>query len=484
MSNGTDPQTVPVTDQQTVPAPGDDSDPLSSALADIDPKMAAVYTAAGETPSEKASMGRMEKMFESELTDAAAARKQQAEFASTAAQQLREQAPQLAAWANSMPSQQGIYANTMQMAPMFAIMAALGGRATSLTGLQMLSATTGLVQGLNAGARDKYEAASRAWQQAFETMQAHLRLQSEYYRMMLDAYAGRADADEKAALAVERMMGNMRTTEQRRQMTAVQAYKAVQAAGDKAFQHNLAQQKFDEQKRRDDSYIERNKTLNARTAAAADKLPAAVKARLDYYDRQLRATEDDARLAMERQRNAINDPRLTKEQYGEVMDWTERTRTDAMSRMEQLTRAKEELLDEYAPLGPTPPGGQVPPDSPIMQPATGGATTAAPRAAPPSAATPPPPGSPGGNPLEDPAVRARRMREQQAGPGRPLVDPPAGLPSTDPQNSARHLIQYRGSWVYATTDGKDWRPLTPQEQAKVQAPPPAPSAQTPGYGLM
>ena len=195
----TDPNLAPG-DEQTVVRPIDEPALPATpeeAAADQAPDLGGDYPtslgewgavqAAGETPQEKAEHDRLSKLFEQNLEDARVAREQQSAFLKQTIERMNKEDPELAQWTQSMPSQQGIYANTMQMAPLFVALTALGGKVTRLNGMAMLGATTGVIQGLNAGAANKYDAAMKEWEANWKRLIEQHRLEQEYYRTMLEA---------------------------------------------------------------------------------------------------------------------------------------------------------------------------------------------------------------------------------------------------------------------------------------------------------
>lgn len=96
------------------------------------------------------------------------------------------------------PSSAQFYAQAMHTAPLIAMMAALGGKAAGLSGQEMLGALNGMMSGFNAGSAAKYQEALTKWQASVKALQERNAEQEEIYKLMLDAYQGRADAAQKA----------------------------------------------------------------------------------------------------------------------------------------------------------------------------------------------------------------------------------------------------------------------------------------------
>jgi hypothetical protein len=196
---------------------------LSAISTDYDPQIKAQRTAA--------------EGLESKSVQASEAESQQAE---RAAQAATSDESQIKAWADSTPTRQAAYANAMHAAPILSILTALGGRLTKLNGQQMLAATTGIVQGVNAGSEKKYEDAYNAWMSSYQKIKDHHARMMEYYRLMLDAYAGRADAPQKAAEAARRMAGDLLDEKQMKLSNTLNTFKAIEAVQDRLDRTKLA----------------------------------------------------------------------------------------------------------------------------------------------------------------------------------------------------------------------------------------------------
>lgn len=134
------------------------------------------------------------------------------------------------AWLNSQPTKQASYATTMHAAPMLAILTALGGKLTRLNGMQMLAATNGIVQGMNQAAENQYNDAYNAWQASYQKMKEHQAQLMRIHQQMLQAYAGRADAYQKAADAARRMTGDLLDAKQSQLKDRLDLFKAQSEA--------------------------------------------------------------------------------------------------------------------------------------------------------------------------------------------------------------------------------------------------------------
>jgi hypothetical protein len=127
-------------------------------------------------------------------------------------QQSMDQA--LTQWAKQMPTHQATYAASMHIAPILSIMAAIGGAATKTNAIGLLQATTGIVQGVNSGNEVRYQDAMEEWKNRYQALQDHLTRVNDTYKTFQDAYAGMADADDRAAARTRLVMNDRLETAQ------------------------------------------------------------------------------------------------------------------------------------------------------------------------------------------------------------------------------------------------------------------------------
>jgi hypothetical protein len=113
-----------------------------------------------------------------------------------------------------VPTRQAAYQQSMKVAPLLAMMMAIGGKATRVSGQNMLAATGGMMKGLNEGSEARYEDAYKKWQAELEKQKARHEQQQQIHKLMLEAYSGRADAHQKAAEAARRMTGDLLSDKQ------------------------------------------------------------------------------------------------------------------------------------------------------------------------------------------------------------------------------------------------------------------------------
>jgi hypothetical protein len=119
-------------------------------------------------------------------------------LAAQTAGQLEQGDAQMQALFQQYPARQVAYGAAMSAAPIVGLLAALGGKAAGISGQGMLGALGGMMEGLNAGAEDKYQEQLAKWKQELQTLKDRHDEQLEVYKLMLDAYSGRADAAQKA----------------------------------------------------------------------------------------------------------------------------------------------------------------------------------------------------------------------------------------------------------------------------------------------
>lgn len=197
---------------------------FATALGEVDPLLGRVQKSIETVDEPRANA--YDRLAQAHLKESEGYSNRIAELSEQMALQVDKEGAEATKYLDQTPSRQGIYAQSMHVAPLLAVLTAIGGAATRASGLQMLAATNGIVQGVNAGNEQAYQAAVDKWKLGYEKFQQQAKLQEQHYNLMLKAYSGRADAEEKAALAAERMAGNIRSDEQKKLMTAVQAQKA------------------------------------------------------------------------------------------------------------------------------------------------------------------------------------------------------------------------------------------------------------------
>lgn len=150
---------------------------------------------------------------------------------------------------SNVPTRQAIYQQSMQTAPIMAIMMAVGGKAARLSGQNMLGAMSGAMQGLNEGSEARFQDSMTKWKTEIEKARARLDEQEKYNEMMLEAYAGRADAHQKAAAAAYRMTGDLINDKQTQYGNSVNLFELQRKLIDSAEQKRIEIEKLAETKR-------------------------------------------------------------------------------------------------------------------------------------------------------------------------------------------------------------------------------------------
>lgn len=180
------------------------------------------------------------------LARAEAAREAEATTKVAHARELLTDDQKLQQWVAQTPTRQAAYANVMHLTPMLSILAALGGKATRVSALGMLGATAGIVQGVNAGAENQFKDAVDKWNNQYDALKAHMKNMDETYQTLETAYAGRADAADKAATMALKIEGDELTAAQLKFGTAKTLFDAVHQTTQGMVQNQIAFQKIQE----------------------------------------------------------------------------------------------------------------------------------------------------------------------------------------------------------------------------------------------
>lgn len=154
---------------------------------------------------------------------------------------------------SNVPTRQAIYQQSMQTAPLMAIMMAVGGKAAKLSGQNMLGAMSGAMQGLNEGSEARFQDAMTKWKAEIDKARARLDDQQKYNAMMLEAYAGRADAHQKAAAAAYRMTGDLISDKQQQYGNSLDLFKLQRQILDSADQKRIEIERLAETKRHNEA---------------------------------------------------------------------------------------------------------------------------------------------------------------------------------------------------------------------------------------
>lgn len=176
------------------------------------------------------------------------------------------------------PSQAVMQQTALHAAPLLTILAALGGKASGISGVAMLGALNGMVSGINEGSLQKYQQSLDAWKQQLEILKERNAEQEHIYEVMLDAYKNRADAAQKARDFALAMTHDEIAQSQARQKSEINTFKAqaqIESQLDRLdlmFQRvGLARQSEAEKERRDAAQEARWAALDAKTSDATGK---------------------------------------------------------------------------------------------------------------------------------------------------------------------------------------------------------------------
>lgn len=245
-----DPSTVPASDPSTpAPATGGTAGgggSFSDVMSSVDPTAGKIIQAVEreDDPTIKSLTAREIQQTQRALQTEG----QLADYEEKQAKLMANWEPQEKQLIEQMPTRQGVYATNAHVMPLLAILSAIGGKTARLSGLDMLGATNGIITGVNEGNDQAYNDATQKWKEKLQAFQDHLALQQHVFATMEKAYGTRLDAQEKAAAATERMLNNVRTEQQKKLTTALQAYHGQQQIGVElkklgAYQESLALRK-------------------------------------------------------------------------------------------------------------------------------------------------------------------------------------------------------------------------------------------------
>ena len=274
--------------------------PLSD--AERDAFIAKVVRGAAPDPQAEARAQAMDRTAEEHMKRMTDFQNRDAQITEQWAAYTKEVGPEIAHYAQNPPTRQGIYAASLHVAPLLSILSAVGGKMTRASGLQMLAAQTGIVQGVNQGNEQAYQDARQKWKDGLDAFMEQSKMQQQYFQLMTKAYGGRADAEEKAALASERMAGNIRSEEQKKLASGVQAIGMEQKVAMQAMQIEKMMQGLEFQ--REKLQFEREKA--GLTDQIAGSLPQGGKTLLkDMSPAQLMAYTETNGVGFKGARNTI-----------------------------------------------------------------------------------------------------------------------------------------------------------------------------------
>lgn len=209
--------------------------------------------------------------YEQKSVDAS---EQEASEAEHASGDLSADNQQMDNWLSSTPTRQAAYSTAMHAAPILSILTALGGKFTRLNGMQMLSATTGIVEGMNKGAEQQYTDAYNKWMQGYQRLKDHNTQLMQAHSLMLDAYKGRADAYQKASEAARRQTGDLLDQKQQAIANKVNTFKAQSEAMARLDRAAYAMQSLHERQLKDIAQVDHWKKMEEKSAALSPEKKA------------------------------------------------------------------------------------------------------------------------------------------------------------------------------------------------------------------
>lgn len=123
----------------------------------------------------------------------------------------------------------------MKTAPLALLLAAMGGKATSASGLTMLRSSNAMLQGFTEGNVEGYQRAYQTYRDEYSQWADKQKLKDQIFRDLRDAYKGRVDGDRRALEIAEKAVGDARIDYSR----ALSYHEAEQRIGEQIRQHDL-----------------------------------------------------------------------------------------------------------------------------------------------------------------------------------------------------------------------------------------------------
>lgn len=233
----TDPNASPVAGASPVAStnPGN----ISSLESDLDATSASYQPAIEQSQAQAAT----------DESKAVAASEQASNEAERTANWLAAPDAKMQQWIDNTPTAQASYATAMHAAAPLSILVALGGALTKKGSMNLLSATTGVVQGLNQAAQTNYDSAYKQWMAGYQGLkEQHDRLM-QAHELMLKAYEGRADAYQKAADAARRQTGDILDQRQKAINEKIDLFKAQTTAMNQLERVAIAKQALNDKRK-------------------------------------------------------------------------------------------------------------------------------------------------------------------------------------------------------------------------------------------
>jgi hypothetical protein len=332
-----DPNSAPVSDNSGALAPGSLQSDIGQINQEYEPEI---------KQSEEASAA--------DETQAVGFANKGADEAATAASDATSDDAQVKQWADSTPTRQAAYATAMHTAPVLAMLVAIGGSMTKIPAQAMLAATTGIVQGMNAGAEKQYTDSYNAWMANYEKLKKQHADLMQAHSLMLESYQGRADAYQKAAEAARRQTGDLLDQKQQKIANTIDSFKAQSAAIDRLARNKIALEQLHERQLKDAQQAAHWKQIDRRANAADPRTKALIGAAKQKY------TDAKAQMdaAMKYRGQVSSDLSMSDDAKGELMTRIDEQLAELSTRMDEASQEAETLAQSIpaaAPGGPAPP---------------------------------------------------------------------------------------------------------------------------------
>jgi hypothetical protein len=290
---------------------------------------------------------------------------QGADEAQAAAKDATAQDKELSKWVSSTPTRQASYATTMHAAPVLSMLVALGGSLTKLTGGQMLAATTGIVQGLNAGAEQQYTDAYNAWMAGYKKLQEQHQNLMQAHSLMLESYKGRADAYQKAADAARRQTGDLLDQKQEALKGKIDLFKAQQEAMARMDRIKYSYEQLHERQIKDLAEIGHWKQIDGRANGADPRTKAQIGAAKQRFTAAKAQVDELMKL-----RGQVNGNLTMKDEDKATMLASIDAKVDVWrEQMNESTREAEQIASSIPATGASPQAAAPPPLHPASPPA-------------------------------------------------------------------------------------------------------------------
>lgn len=162
------------------------------------------------------------------------------------AERLKTYEAQVTEWVHNTPTRQAAAATAMHLAGPISLLTAIGGAMTRQSGIAMLGALNGVVSGVQEGAENQFNDAMDKWNASYKAMMEKEQLQEKIYDTFLEAYKGRADAQDKAIERTRAVTNDRLQANQLQMGTDTQIFNMKKGVIDAIAQRNIAMAKVRE----------------------------------------------------------------------------------------------------------------------------------------------------------------------------------------------------------------------------------------------